>query len=158
MKKCLLLITSVLVFASCATTQKPAPFTPVSMLDYSLLTERGIFVTESNSVGFDYETIGSVLIQGYGGYVKHNDKKGKRERIVTQDDYYIHDEGFPITKGKYQYIEPSLVDAMITLGDYLKDVGANGIINIKVTVMPEDINDDTNNKDKIVITGMAIRR
>jgi len=156
MKKCLLIIACVLFFASCATTQKPAPFTTVSMLDYSLLTERGIFVTESNSVGFDYETIGSVLIQSYGGYVSN--KKKKRERIVTQDDYYIHNEGIPITKGKFQYVEPSLVDAMITLGDYLKDVGANGIINIKVTVMPEDINDDTNNKDKIVITGMAIRK
>ena len=158
MKKCLLLIVCVLAFASCATQKPMPPFTTASLLDYSILTERGIFVTESNSVGFDYETVGSVLVKGYGGYVKKASKKEKRERIVTQDDYYIHDEGFPITKGKYQYIEPSLVDAMITLGDYLKDVGANGIINIKVTVMPEDINDDTNNKDKIVITGMAIRR
>lgn len=160
MKKCLLIIACVLVFASCA-TQKPVfmpPYTTASLLDYSILTERDIFVTESNSVGFDYETVGSVLVKGYGGYVKKASKKEKRERIVTQDDYYINDKGFTLTRGKYEYVNPNLDDAMITLGDYLESIGANGIINISIRLVPEDMTDETNHRDKIVITGMAIRR
>ena len=128
------------------------------MLDYSILTKRGIFVTESNSVGFDYETIGSVYLDSHGGWLKRsgNEKKEKRKREVTHDDYFLENKGRTMHYGKYEYTDPSLYDAMMTLGNFLKDMGANGIINFSIDVIPESTENPERNK--LIITGMAIKK
>ena len=157
MKKSLFILGCIFTLASCA-VHKPEPYTQVFMLDYSILTKRGIFVTESNSVGFDYETIGSVYLDSHGGWLKKSssEKSEKKKRVVTQDDYFLENEGRPINYGKYEYTDPSLYDAMMTLGDFLKGMGANGIINLKIDVIPE--NAENPDQNKLIITGMAVRR
>ena len=58
--------------------------------------------------------------------------------------------------GKYEYTDPSLYDAMMTLGNFLKDMGANGIINFSIDVIPESTENPERNK--LIITGMAIKK
>lgn len=62
MKKIFYLFT-LLALSSCS------PVTFIGMLDYRPLTNKGLFVTESNSVGFDYEPIGSLNISRTSGWV-----------------------------------------------------------------------------------------
>lgn len=69
----ILIMTATLVLNSCMTKfELPKPSAYAGIFDYSPLTSKGVFVTESNSVSFDYETIGSLYAQSKGGWI---DKK-----------------------------------------------------------------------------------
>lgn len=149
MKKVLFLILSIGLFTACVTPKMPEPYGFSSFLDYSPLTGRGIYVTESNSVSFDYKTLGSVSATEVGGWVK----KGKEQRTAREsnkskdDDMYVGIDRNQYT-GKNAYVTPSLDVAMERMANTLKEVGANGIINLKVQSDPS----------RIVISGMAIRK
>lgn len=95
------------VFGSCTTLQLPAPPPPFAfagIFDYSPLTSKGVFVTESNSVSFNYETIGSIYAESRGGWINKT------------------------------YVEPSLDalynEVLRQLGAY----NANGIVNLRLNV------------------------
>ena len=53
----------------------PEPYVSVETIDYTSLTEFGYFVTESNSVPFDYQSVGSISIEVNGGWIKKIMKK-----------------------------------------------------------------------------------
>ncbi len=143
------------VLASCATSTStasyPAPYGFSTFLDYSSLTSKGIYVTESNSVSFDYKTLGSVSAIEIGGWVK----KGKepKKSIPREPNKNSEDELYTrINKNQYTeknvYVDPSLDMAMDRMANTLKEVGANGIINLKVQ----------SESGRIIISGMAIRK
>lgn len=149
MRKVLFLILSIGLFTACVTPKMPAPYGFSSFLDYSPLTDKGIYVTESNSVSFDYKTLGSVSATEVGGWVK----KGKEPKTTREsnksrdDDMYVGIEKNQYT-GKNVYVTPSLDVAMDRMANTLKEVGANGVINLKVHW----------ESNRIVISGMAIRK
>nr|DAW09132.1 MAG TPA: Selenium binding protein, Selenium-Binding Protein [Caudoviricetes sp.] len=149
MKKLVFLILVVGLFAACVTPKLPEPYGFSSLLDYSPLTDKGIFVTESNSVSFDYEALGSVSATEVGGWVKKGkEPKATRESNKSRnDDMYVDIDRNQYT-GKYVYVAPSLDMAMERMVNTLKVVGANGIINLKVQV----------ESDRIIISGMAIKK
>lgn len=60
MKKIIFLLLVSLSLASCYTLDIPQS-TTTNIIDYSEFAEQGIFVTESNSVNFDYKPLGSVV-------------------------------------------------------------------------------------------------
>ena len=144
MKKLFLLSAAMMLFVSCASVQLPAPRSATSLMDYSPLTSNGIFVTESNSVSFEYEPIGSVVAVAYGGWGKLESQK------AGKDDSYVS------TSGKTVYFDPSLSDAYESLKSKLFEIGANGIINLKATFTPGDPSRYV--VGTITLSGMAIAR
>ena len=72
MRKYLLLALLAISLSSCMThLENPKPSAYAGIFDYSPLTSKGVFVTESNSVSFDYETIGSLYAQSRGGWINN---------------------------------------------------------------------------------------
>lgn len=154
MKKLVFLILVVGLFTACVTPQMPEPYGFSTLLNYSPLTDKGIFVTESNSVSFDYKTLGSVSATEVGGWVKKGKKPKEKKPKATResnksrnDDMYVDIDRNQYT-GKYVYVAPSLDMAMERMVNTLKVVGANGIINLKVQF----------ESDRIIISGMAIKK
>ena len=90
---------------SCITLPPPpAPYAFAGIFDYSPLTPKGVFVTESNSVSFDYETIGSLYGISDGGWINNI------------------------------YVEPSLDALYNEVLKQLDAYNANGIVNLKINV------------------------
>lgn len=90
---------------SCVTLPPPpAPYAFAGIFDYSPLTSKGVFVTESNSVSFDYETIGSLYAISDGGWINKT------------------------------YVEPSLDALYNEVLKQLAAYNANGIVNLKINV------------------------
>lgn len=77
MSRFLLLLTIIVSMSSCFPLEQ---MTVTEIKDYSSLTDKGIFVTEANSVNFDYTPIGSVVsttlsgIDASGRYLLNMDK------------------------------------------------------------------------------------
>lgn len=152
------LIAIALFFSSCVTVEPvklPKPFTDVSMIDYSSLTKKGIYVTESNSVSFDYEAVGSIFVEAMGGWSSKNELV---ERAAYKGDDTYYSSSSSSKKGKLKkkdvYFPPKLEDAFTILTKKLQEQNADGIINLKISFSSVS----GLQREKIVITGMAIRR
>ena len=105
MKKILLLILISVFFSSCMTQiELPKPTAYAGIFDYSPLTSKGVFVTESNSVSFDYETIGSLYAQSRGGWINK------------------------------KYSSPSIQALYNEVLAELGKMKANGIVNLKLSI------------------------
>lgn len=111
MKQLFILILTLAILSlnlvSCVTLTPPplpAPYAFAGIFDYSPLTSKGVFVTESNSVSFDYETIGSLYAISDGGWINKT------------------------------YVEPSLDALYNEVLKQLDAYNANGIVNLKINV------------------------
>ena len=151
MKKVLLFVFAIGLLTSCATSaiSYPEPYGFSTFLDYTPLTNKGIYVTESNSVSFDYKILGSVSATEVSGWVKKEKelKVANKNKKNNVDDMYADVERNQ-SNGKYMRMSPSLDAAMERMANTLKEVDANGIINLKIQWEP----------DRIIISGMAIRK
>ena len=151
MKKVLLFVFAIGLLTSCATSaiSYPEPYGFSTFLDYSPLTNKGIYVTESNSVSFDYKILGSVSATEVSGWVKKEKelKVANKNKKNNVDDMYADVERNQ-SNGKYMRMSPSRDAAMERMANTLKEVDANGIINLKIQWEP----------DRIIISGMAIRK
>lgn len=99
----------------CATTYKWPYVQESSIIDYSQYAKKGFFITQANSVNFDYTPIGSISAKVEGGYEVLNIDAVK----VSGDDIYSRQ---PETKVKVQYGKyikatplPSLQEILHTL-------------------------------------------
>ena len=137
------------MFTSCA-TYHPAPKSFVGVIDYSVLTSKGLFVTESNSVNFDYQAIGSVIAEETGGWIPKNGAKQKP--VNAGDDYYVS------SSSKKIYMAPDIQAAFDNIAEHLSSIRANGIINLKITTSSEIDLVSKLSVDKIIVSGMAIRK
>lgn len=148
-------ILGVLILSSCSVSL-PTPKSTVFVIDYSALTQKGIFVTESNSVSFDYEAIGSVVAEETDGWVKQSllKDKEKQPRKVYQDEYY--DDSQYSSRGKNVFIPADLNAALQNLGEQLIEIGANGIINLKIEYVKVPYVKSSLNS--IIVSGMAIKK
>lgn len=155
MKKVLLSVLAVWLLASCVTVKLPAPSSSSDLLNYSLLTSQGIYVTESNSVSFDYQAIGSISVTERGGWIKKEKVKKtvKKPRNSNTDDFYVNSEENQ-SSGKMMYVAPNIEIAMEQMATKLKEVGANGIINLNIHIS----NVAEGFPEYIVISGMAIQK
>lgn len=96
----------IFILSSCTTL---TPISYVKTLDYRPLIENGLFVTESNSVSFEYTSIGSLFAQETDGWING--------QFVT-----------PRIKNMYNNI---LLEA--------QRLGANGLINMSVKRLDHSI-------------------
>lgn len=117
----------ILVLGACGTYPKPE--SRIGVIDYTPLIKAGIFVTESNSVNFDYTAVGSIIATEKGGWVD----------------------------GEYQ--RPSTENALKNIIKELESMGANGLINLSISSSVEMSEDLMSKVYVAVITvkGMAIK-
>jgi len=146
MKKTLIYALIIVLFSACATL-RPDPLSIISVVDYSPLTDRGIFVTESNSVSFEYKAIGSVIVEESGGWIARDGKRSPS----SKEDYYIG-------SSKKIYQSPKFESTFKKLSEKLESIGANGIINLKISSTSELNRAYNVYVEKITITGMAIKK
>ena len=155
MKKVLIIMFFALFEVSCVTVSVKS-LDIVSVLDYSPLTSKGIFVTESNSVGFEYEAIGSIYIEMRNGTVKKSNQSKNRDEydIIYSSKHNRSPQSIPerseLTKQKSYNID----DAVKRLAYELQNLDANGIINLKI----QHVETNITHGEGYVITGMAIKR
>lgn len=120
MKKIFFLMIVTSILSSCVSLEQ---VTVTNVIDYSRFSKNGIFVTESNSVNFEYMPLGSVV----------SVSRGAVEQTLLS---------YKVDMDK----------AFSDIGKRLKDLDANGLINLKIA----------SSSDKyfyyITVTGMAIRR
>lgn len=151
MKKVFLLslIVTLLTLTSCVATFPYSQHTTI--INFSIFTEAGIFVTESNSVSFDYQPLGSIKSVVSSGYTVKNRKVTKDIDDVYTDHDKVKMDG---------YIEATLDDTIYEFIDSAKELNANGIINLKVDVIPPvyDKSGSIISPLSYVVSGMAIKR
>lgn len=147
MKKYFYLLMLAVLLASCSIVNVPAPKQYAATIDYAYLSQKGIFVTESNSVNFDYEPLGSIYVECTGGWVKKKYKEGD----VMQDIYMAN-------PSSVEYLPATIDDAYQMVLSEVKKLRANGVINLKISTVSEYLSTYKVTVNKIIITGMCIRK
>jgi len=115
-------------------------------IDYSKYYKEGFFVSESNTLSKEYEPVASVIYVCRAGYevsspaVYTTTKNG--QSYITRAAKY----------GKYKVVTAQeAIDAFVAKA---KELGANGVINFQLTVLPPS----TEKSDfGFSVTGMAIK-
>jgi uncharacterized protein YbjQ (UPF0145 family) len=140
----------VLLFVTSCTTYK-IPYRRYSAaIDFSAYAQKGFFITESNSVSFSYEPVGSISAVVSSGYEILNS-----ENLKSTDDVYGS-----YKKIKYgKMIDASVNDALDELYNSAIRLGADGIINFRSEYVPSLYNKAVLiTPDSYIVSGMAIRR
>lgn len=148
MKFLKLLTLSVLCISSVSCTPKFS--SKVYYTDYQRYSDAGFFITESNTVSFDYVPVGSVVIRQTAGVMSDTE-------IISQNvpEKRGYDELYgELEKKRHSnsWKLPSDYTALDAVYKVAKEQNADGIINLKIT-MPE-----VNNADIIELSGMLIKR
>ena len=148
MKFLKLLTLSVLCISSVSCTPKLS--SKVYYTDYQRYSDAGFFITESNTVSFDYVPVGSVVVRQTAGVMSDTE-------IISQNvpEKRGYDELYgELEKKRHSnsWKLPSDYTALDAVYKVAKEQNADGIINLKIT-MPE-----VNNADIIELSGMLIKR
>lgn len=117
-------------------------------LDYQEAGQGKVFLTESNSVSFDYEPLGSILVKEISGVSKKLVAVSNKER--RPDDLYGPG---PASKTVEEYTFATGQRAINYAVQQAIELGADGIINLRVEAVNPPKEPFT-----IVVTGMAIKR
>ncbi|MBB2149187.1 hypothetical protein [Pedobacter gandavensis] len=148
MKKLHVLIAAAaLLMSSCSPIIRTPEEFSSGITDYSTFAKKGFFITESNSVNFDYQPIGSVYVKQQAGYeVLSNTTKQK----VYSDDVIggKSTEDFNTLKIGSKFIPLDINRGLKEIHFQSEKSGANGIINLKITHWNGGYS----------ITGMAIKK
>lgn len=117
----------------------------VDYIDYSIFSQNGIFATELGSVNFDYQSIGSISIRMYNGTVK---KEQTSSHDRNGDDLY--------SNNSQRTFKTALPDEIYQkVCDEIKAKGGNGIVNMKLSLIPTSKNDP---RSGLMVSGMVIRK
>lgn len=138
----LVFIAVVFSLISCAEYQPLSPVSFASSVSYAPFIKKGYFVTESNSVGFDYEALGSLYSVSKGGYTQKNPVKNAQPGVFDANRHY-------------QYVGADLNVAFEKMIKELEALGGNAIINLKITYTPKAT---AGGGDTYSVTGMAVKR
>lgn len=147
--KLLFLITIVptVLFSSCA--PKVLYTSNVGFVDYSSYQNEGIFLSESNSVNFEYDAIGSVTAVVFSG-----------EAVLSQTQHVDKDEmygEYTTVKNKMGWKTARPEDALNEAVTQVKSRGGNGLINIKITPTTE-MTASKVVRSGFLVSGMVIKR
>lgn len=153
MKKFLFITSIVFLLSSCAVKYPYRQYSAV--VDFTEYTNQGFFITESNSVSFDYDPIGSVSSVVKSGYEVLGQEMSAKGNM--KDDVYYHENTGKLKFGKY--ISANIEDALSELVNASKELGANGIINLEVNYISAtyDKYGDVASPSSYIVSGMAIK-
>ncbi len=148
MKFLKLITLSVLCISSVSCTPKFS--SKVYYTDYQRYSDAGFFITESNTVSFDYVPVGSVVVRQTAGVMSDTE-------IISQNvpEKRGYDELYgELEKKRHSnsWKLPSDYTALDAVYKVAKEQNADGIINLKIT-MPV-----VNNASIIELSGMLIKR
>jgi uncharacterized protein YbjQ (UPF0145 family) len=153
MKKGLIIAMMAFTMTSCFTTHLYEPHWSAEVVDYSMLTDKGIYVNESDKINFEYQTLASVETRSIGGYV-NKEKADNIDQKSINDIYYQEEKSKKAKANGFnkEYVAPKYDEALGVMALKLEELGANGIINLKIRVEVGEL------YDKIIVTGTAIKR
>lgn len=138
MKKTLAFLTLIIIATSCITTSKYTVYT--GMVDFKKYNDKGFFITQSNSVSFNYEPIGYIATIVYSGMDENKHSTQKKTSLAGPN------------MGKFH--TASNEDAFNELYEKCLEEGANGIINVDFSTAK----DQQGNIVSVQVSGMAIKR
>lgn len=146
MKK--VLFAFVLIMLMCSSCQTTYEYSQkVNYLDYSFFKEKDFFITETNTVSFPYESLGSIYVIVRSG------------KIYKTNDMDEGDSYKPMYQRKGKYKKATLEDAYQLIYDSAKEKGANGILRFKIEYLTLGPNAGKNKPiDGYIITGMTIKK
>lgn len=150
MKKLILLVITIaaVVMTSCAPNATNFFKQVAYTLDYQKAGKGRVFITEANSVSFEYTPIASILV------IEESGKSVVKETEVETigDEVYGKQSMIKVqTKG---WREANLYSALTFAVEQCENLGGDGIINLKNRI----ITDNQTNHSSIEITGMVIKR
>lgn len=119
-----------------------------SYINYQTYAEQGVYITESNSVSFDYTPLGSVSAVVFPGYVKS-----------TRLSQYKYEDlnGNPQPTETYnKWQSADVTDAIALAVEKAKQQGGNGIINFRV--QPTSESNGKTVRHGFLVTGMVISK
>ncbi len=140
-------VLTIFLLASCA--PKISYTKSVGFVDYSVYQNKGIFLTESNSVNFEYDAIGSVTAVIYSGDAVLTQKKN-----VDKNDIYGEQT---TVQNKMGWKTANPEDALEAAVSEVISKGGDGLINIKITPTTE-VGTSKTARSGFLVTGMAIKR
>lgn len=127
-----------------------------SHVDYRPYSKTDFFLTEANSVSFEYSPISSVISIVKPGYVDKKDIVKTKEEKDFKDDLYANNKHLKLGSD-FKLASPQ--DALDGLVKEAKKLGANGIINLKITSFIEKVSLGNGIQPDLIgysATGMAI--
>ena len=146
MKKLLLMAVMAVRFMGCSII--PRYQLNSYTVDYSKYNKYNFFITESNSVNFEYTSIGSIVTESV---------TGKMYKDGSDIPNQVEDYGFDaFTALKYASID----DAFQKLYEESVKKGANGVINVKMEFHNsyQDPISKTVYMSRWIVTGMMIKK
>jgi uncharacterized protein YbjQ (UPF0145 family) len=148
LKKIVLLATSCFMF-SCSYLRPPAILLSNS-LDYSEYQKDGFFITESNSVNFSYNPIGSVSGLNVAGY------KIKATSAKVYSDDVFRTENKSSIQTTSEFIPATQTAVLAEMVKKAKEIGANSIINLNIKYFSHS--DGKTSTSGYEGTGMAVKK
>ena len=142
MKRILFVLTAIVLI--CSGCQTYPYIQKIHYLDYSFFKERNFFVTETNTVSFPYESLGSITVVVRSGKVyKQSDAESYKPIYQRSGDF------------KYA----TIADIYNLVYDLAKEKGGNGILGFKIEyLLPDKFSGKNKSNDGYMITGMAIKK
>lgn len=126
-----------------------APMTHATYyIDYQQAGQGKVFITEANSVSFEYEPLGSILVEETSGMVKLTVPTTEKER--DRDDLYGTSS---TTKTVNSYSKATAQTALNYAAQEAILLGGDGIINLRLT----SVNDGKGGA-VVSVSGMIIKR
>lgn len=154
MKKTVFMLALLPLMFSCSTIGKFPYVQEASIMDYSQYEKKGFFITEANSVSFEYEAVGSVSAKVESGFEVIGGKKVK----AIGDDIY-QKQMTTKTKVSYgEFVAATPSQALELLYQKSVENRANGIINLKISPITQYTQAYGNIVTGYFATGMAIKR
>ena len=152
MKTSVITLASILLLTGCSVQKMPYLETS-SFVDYSTYAQKGFFITESNSVSFEYKPIGSIMVKVENGY----------EVLSVDKNEFSIDNISGQTKVSYKqklgdYKIATINDALDLIYKKSIEQKADGIINIKIEPIISPNPYQTNTITGYFVSGMAIKR
>lgn len=123
MRKLLTLLLLATLLTSCF-VKYPAIESAV-VLDYSIHEKHGVFLTQSNSVSFDYKPLGSVTALQLDGH-----KDMKLAKKLAKADYF--NDGAVDKEKDSNWLYPTREAVLEAMCKKAKEIGANGIIDLRI--------------------------
>ena len=117
--------------------------------DYQEASQGKLFISEANSVNFEYEPLGSILVEEIPGSVKITVPTTEKERQRDNDGLY---GAVPATKTITSYSQATAQTALNYAASQAITMGGDGLINLKLTSYIKD------EKRIVQVTGMVIKR
>lgn len=155
MKKKVLFLLALLPFMfSCSTIGKFPYVQEASIMDYSQYEKKGFFITEANSVSFEYEAVGSVSAKVESGFEVIGGKKIK----AIGDDIYQKQMATKTKVSYGEFVAATPNQALDLLYKKAVENNANGIINLKISPITQYTQAYGNIVTGYFATGMAIKR